>query len=453
MTGASRHSICNLATLWITLAAVTSVASPASAAVLAYEGFEYPAGTLLISGGTGLNGGMGWAGPWDETQAASFSTATQAGSLAYTDGLGNVLQTTGGKLLNTGVDGTSQPGRTLAARRESPALGNTVTTWLSFLGQRIGALNADGGQFDGTYRRGANLAIFDLSGVAQPEKLDLGENSNVQYPLPTGGFEDRWQTRSFVSASVTFDQPYPPNPMGAATQGQARDAYSEAKFADVGLFVMRIDHVAGDSNAATTGNANGGNDNVYIWMNPNLNTTPSDANASIKYVSTDIVARANALGVLPYQGEPPPGSPGGGGELSFDRLRLFAGNVAGTTPFAEWLFDEVRIGESFADVTPHTAAGVAGDYNQNNVVDAADYVAWRNNPATLPNEGASPGVVDQADYNFWRARFGANSGAAAGLSAAVPEPATGVLMAMIVAACFSSRTRRVPLLACPAVLR
>jgi hypothetical protein len=70
-----------------------------------------------------------------------------------------------------------------------------------------------------------------------------------------------------------------------------------------------------------------------------------------------------------------------------------------------------------------TVPGVLGDYNGNGVVDAADYVVWRKNPASLPNEGASPGVVDQADYNFWRSRFGATSGSASALgSAAVPEP-------------------------------
>jgi autotransporter-associated beta strand protein len=80
--------------------------------------------------------------------------------------------------------------------------------------------------------------------------------------------------------------------------------------------------------------------------------------------------------------------------------------------------------------------GVAGDYNQNGVVDAADYVLWRNSlgPGSLPNEGGiSPGVVDTADYNFWRSRFGATSGAASALGAhAVPEPTGAFIIAGIV---------------------
>jgi fibronectin-binding autotransporter adhesin len=76
--------------------------------------------------------------------------------------------------------------------------------------------------------------------------------------------------------------------------------------------------------------------------------------------------------------------------------------------------------------------GVAGDYNQNGTVDAADYVVWRNSvgAGTLPNEGGiSPGVVDADDYNFWRSRFGATSGSGAGsMAQGVPEPTSALLL-------------------------
>jgi hypothetical protein len=66
------------------------------------------------------------------------------------------------------------------------------------------------------------------------------------------------------------------------------------------------------------------------------------------------------------------------------------------------------------------AAGVAGDYNGNGIVDAADYVMWRN--------GDSPDDT-QAGYDLWRSRFGATSGSGSGLGAAgVPEPASLVLL-------------------------
>jgi fibronectin-binding autotransporter adhesin len=71
------------------------------------------------------------------------------------------------------------------------------------------------------------------------------------------------------------------------------------------------------------------------------------------------------------------------------------------------------------------AIGLAGDYNQNGIVDAADYVVWRKGLGTTytPN-----------DYNVWRANFGATigSGSGAGSSAnvPVPEPAVMVLLLM-----------------------
>lgn len=81
-------------------------------------------------------------------------------------------------------------------------------------------------------------------------------------------------------------------------------------------------------------------------------------------------------------------------------------------------------------VTVSAPAGVLGDYNSNGVVDAADYVLWRNGGA-LANEGASVGVNDQADFTYWRSRFGATTGSGAGLAAgAVPEPSSCVLLCM-----------------------
>jgi hypothetical protein len=77
--------------------------------------------------------------------------------------------------------------------------------------------------------------------------------------------------------------------------------------------------------------------------------------------------------------------------------------------------------------------GLPGDYNNNGVVDAADYVLWRYNlgaPAgTLPNDTVG-GVIGQAQYNTWRANFGAHSGAGSGTvrSAAVAEPTSALML-------------------------
>jgi len=66
--------------------------------------------------------------------------------------------------------------------------------------------------------------------------------------------------------------------------------------------------------------------------------------------------------------------------------------------------------------------GLPGDFNQDGIVNAADYVVWRK------TDGSQPG------YNNWRANFGRSSGSGTGaVAAAVPEPATGLLLLVIMA--------------------
>ncbi len=74
-------------------------------------------------------------------------------------------------------------------------------------------------------------------------------------------------------------------------------------------------------------------------------------------------------------------------------------------------------------------AALAGDFNGNGIVDAADYVVWR--------KGLGP-TYTPSDYNVWRAQFGRTpgSGTGAGLGDAttVPEPAVGLFLAAVLCA-------------------
>ena len=69
--------------------------------------------------------------------------------------------------------------------------------------------------------------------------------------------------------------------------------------------------------------------------------------------------------------------------------------------------------------------GVPGDYNNNKVVDAGDYVLWRDslgapNEAGINNNGDGGGIT-ASDYTYWKARFGNTSGAVLEVSA-LPFP-------------------------------
>jgi hypothetical protein len=82
---------------------------------------------------------------------------------------------------------------------------------------------------------------------------------------------------------------------------------------------------------------------------------------------------------------------------------------------------------------------VAGDFNRNGVVDAADYTVWRDNLGTvyMPN-----------DYDKWKMNFGNSSaGGSAAAQIAVPEPATWLLLIGLVAhnrAARRGKVRRAP---------
>jgi PEP-CTERM motif len=101
-------------------------------------------------------------------------------------------------------------------------------------------------------------------------------------------------------------------------------------------------------------------------------------------------------------------------------------------------FDNVRL-----EFTPAPTAGLLGDFNNDNKVDAADYITWRENDtanAALPNDNA---LATQAErYDLWKANFGnpPASGAALG-SAAVPEPATIALLLVVLGMVAAGRRR------------
>lgn len=84
-------------------------------------------------------------------------------------------------------------------------------------------------------------------------------------------------------------------------------------------------------------------------------------------------------------------------------------------------------------------SALAGDYNDDGVVDAADYAVWRDNlgaPAgTLPNDPVG-GEIGSSQYNTWKSNFGNQMPASATLHAvSVPEPSTCVLLTLLAAAC------------------
>ena len=81
-------------------------------------------------------------------------------------------------------------------------------------------------------------------------------------------------------------------------------------------------------------------------------------------------------------------------------------------------------------------SGLAGDFNSDRVVDAADYISWCKGLGT---------TYIPSDYNIWRANYGQTiPGSVAASTAAIPEPASAVILlaAIILGALYTHRARR-----------
>ena len=122
-----------------------------------------------------------------------------------------------------------------------------------------------------------------------------------------------------------------------------------------------------------------------------------------------------------------------------------AGGISGT--FANTILPVLSGGRSWQVIYNPTSVqlminatggwnGVAGDYDRNGKVDAADYTLWKSSLGTstqLLADGDGDGTVEMDDFQVWKANFG-KTGPAAGsgslLKAPIPEPDGLILCAL-----------------------
>jgi hypothetical protein len=181
-----------------------------SAALIAYEGYDYAVGSNIL----GENGGSGWANAWSGSSPSATvgDRDIQAPGATYPG-----LATTGNKAF---ISATNQTERTLSAGVQGAGTAEEML-WFSFIGQRSGPNNT----------RFFGLSFYQGTSASGNERFTIGE--------PSGNASDLWGAH-FTSTA------------------QGRVEAAGASINTESLLLGRIDFHA---------NAN---DDLYLWVNPNL---------------------------------------------------------------------------------------------------------------------------------------------------------------------------------------
>jgi pectate lyase len=262
--------------------------------LLAYEGFNYPAGACIANQG----GGKGWSTPWQSFNPGSYMATNTASTLAY----GALVATNGG--LQVGYPQPGVPGaadttatvqRVLPATLGALASTNSGVLWISFL-----MYNPMYPTSPGKYYRQSNLGLF--SGAS-------GTNN--------GGAEVAAVGLPNTSATITTN-------FGA----WAANIAPVPVLSSVPAFTTNVQLVVLKLAVDNTGAA----DYIYAWfdLNPailgNNTNTPNVLTADITFNAVDL--------------------------SSVNALRFQAGNFNSNGTNAFFTADELRLGTSFASVTP-----------------------------------------------------------------------------------------------------
>lgn len=290
----------------LTFLSFLACAGCANATLLVYEGFDY---AVAVNGANSQNGGTGWTAAWDNPANGGDITA---GSMAYTDGGGRSLVTSGNRyfgdstnLATPGTAGTTITNfRNLSGAFDTAATGGATTAYFSLLGQQISGNS-----------RAMNMALFTSvanNGVyTSTERISIGHGTNqpvAASPTDVGTFT--WGAFVFGGGNN-----------GALPQVVGSN-YSAVLAQTLSFLVLRIDI-----------NASGLDERYRLYINPSLDAEPGAA--QVDFLRDSLVS-LNEI----------------------DQVRPFAGNSQTNAGVAQapanTNFDELRFGTAWADVTPFT---------------------------------------------------------------------------------------------------
>ncbi len=296
------HKYPNSPLLLASAALVGLIATPAHAALFAYEGFSNVSADGPLVGNPAS--GSGFVGnSWVATNGDGAASTVEAAGLSYPGTYAGTHTAVGGNGRATGDSGSANVGLDFDVFTQ-PAIDGADAIYVSLLAQRVGDTTTSAGLLDAGTRTTFNLASeyprnFGL------RFLNAGTGSNSS--LGTIGKGSDWN-----SNGVTFGDPNPLviDTWGAGGFNDINNLYTGADFAD------GVDHLVLSIVPATS-----------TWR-LQVNPLPDGSNdGEINFVHTD-------GGVVPFEWM---AFGVGGGSNSSDR------------PVGDFVFDEIYIADSFEE--------------------------------------------------------------------------------------------------------
>ncbi len=360
-----------------------AVAAPLSAAPVLYEGFSYTTGEHIV--GKVSPAGTNWEDPSSPAQpvGASDTQLVTEGNLQY-PGLA-----------------TSSGGSLAVPRSPNGNISRLTLPLASGAGSWNNTNTPDGLFFSFTMR---------LNNVAErpdQEAIDLQSLGGL-----FAGFHWGPLTTSQGMASA------------AAYAGQVRIRReivesTPGTFTQTGKYQLGIvkNNSFGTGTTVTwnTTQSWGVNDTILLVGNYKFNTGTTDDDVASLWINPTPGAAPGPATLESGVGNPDVLASG------FSVIRSFWFR-SDTAVLGDMTVDELRVGLSFADVTPVAApAGLAEDYNQDNIVDGADFLLWQRqfgSATPLPNDSSAGVGAD--DLVRWKAQYGQTLSPTP--VAAVPEP-------------------------------
>ncbi len=379
--------------------------------------------TVNQTNGASTTGGLEWTGA---IAAASTGGLTKQGpgTMSLTSGAKNytgptVFDTNSGR---TRISQVGRPSATSSLTVKSGAQLEPISAGNYAFG--TGPLNLNGtgiAAFPGVIRPSTNLAITIPNATVLESDSTVHVQGSATGSLTFTGIMSG--PGRFTAGAAAHDAN-----LGQIVLG-GTNSYAGGTTVNGGSLVA----ATGSTTALGTGNVTVESANLVFAGSAAKLLIQSGATNAIADTATLSLAGGNVVGV----------ADDGYAELDGGINETIAGLVLGGVTKAPGIYGSSSSGAPLANqfdeffsgsgtVTVLAPAVLAGDYNNNGVVDAADYVLWRNG-GPLQNDPIGP-PIGPAQYDQWKANFGkpvSGVGSSNGLGQ-VPEPTTIAMVGLLI---------------------